>query len=922
MFSYEEAARVTSLSPTFVSSTGGTRITLKGSGFPRRGDARCRFVEGTPAEEESSSQDPLGATSYAYVISEGELACNVPSSGLGPGEPGFAHVFLASTGDDFRPTNLFVNFVPDMEVSSVVPRRVTEQGEHIVLVEGSNFPDLPGLACRFGGGSENSTVPALWLRSTAVRCVPPPLPPGDVSVQVTFNGVDFVEASQLLTVDTKLTIAAIAPLSGPIVGGTEVTVTGTGFGVDGVPDGNITASGYGFACMFGESQVATVATVVSPGSVVCRTPPGFVNTGVNASGLVAVSVVRRLDGGRTGEVAVAPTPLVFLYLREAVLTSVTPNSGPMVGGTRVTLSGVREEISFMRAAGVEPDLLCRFGAATDAAIVLPRDQGDDVFCISPPLVGAVDFSSNEVSVTMSFNGGADFMVSEAVFVYFETPEIFSAHPSTVSVTGGTAVTLRGRNFPDTEDGFKCMVGPDAQALKGVRVSSTALECVAPPHATGFALISASFNGADVSSSTALLEYREDLRVTTIVPAYAAVTSEAEVTLRGTGFVDSSLLCLRWRRHSSAEATDGGPGNKREKWHTIFLDYINSTAATFTAPYVAAEDNGDEGGSVELRLEVSNNGLDFNPVEESVRFAIAGRPRVHSAFPRYGSGAGATMVTVVGTGFVPAATLCRFGSRERNGTNGDRIVDKPLIVVQAEVWNFTHLVCVTPASDSHLVGDFFIEVVTGAATIEDALATARTENVFERLVDPLATAGFTFIPAAGVIAVEPTILPESGNVFVTIEGYNFTRTGLEACRLGGEVVVGAALWNSSAMRCQAPPLPPGSYSLELTLNGGAEWFTVPAGVHYEPDRCLYSLTPSAGPLSGGSLVTITGVGFVGSSLDENEAGFLYCSFGDLEVSSGGRTRGTASNCDEIKSYSATSRGLARVATARRKFREPR
>ncbi|CAM9659624.1 unnamed protein product, partial [Ectocarpus sp. 13 AM-2016] len=735
-----------------------------------------------------------------------------------------------------------------MEVSSVVPRRVTEQEEHIILVEGSNFPDLPDLACRFGGGGENSSVPALWLRSTAVRCVAPPLPPGDVSVHVTFNGVDFVQASQLLTVDTKLTVAGIAPLSGPIAGGTEVIITGTGFGVDGVLGGNITASVYGFACMFGESQVAAVATVMSPGSVVCRTPPGFVNTGVNSGGLMAV----------------AQTPLVFLYLREAVLTSVTPYSGPMVGGTRVTLSGVQEEVSFMRAAGIEPDLRCSFGAATDAAIVLPRGQGDDVFCISPPLVGGVEISSMDVSVTVSFNGGADFMVSEAVFVYFESPEIFSAYPSTLSVTGGTTVTLRGRNFPDTKGGFKCIVGPDAQAIEGLRVSSTVLECVAPPHARGFALISASFNGADVSTSTALLEYREDLRVTSIVPAYAAITSEAEVTLRGTGFVDSSLLCLRWRRHSSAEVTAGGPGTKREKWHTIFLGYINSTAVTFTAPYVAAEDSGDEGSS------------------DSVRFAIAGRPRVHSAFPRYGSGAGATMVTIVGTEFVPAATLCRFGSRERNNTHGDRIVDKPLIVVQAEVLNSTHLVCVTPVSDSHLVGKFFIEVVTGAATNDDALATAVTNNVYDRLVDPLATAGFTFIPAAGVIAVEPTVLPESGNVVITIEGYNFTRTGLEACRFGGEVVVGAALWNSSAVRCQAPPLPPGSYSLELTMNGGAEWLTVPADIGYEPDRFLYSLSPSAGPLSGGSLVTMAGVGFVDSSSEENEPGSLHCSFGHLEV----------------------------------------
>lgn len=877
VFFFEDDAQVASLSPVFVPSTGGTRITLKGSGFPRRGDLRCRFGEDIPTDEQGSPNLPLPLTSYAYGLSAGELACNVPSPGLGPGESGSAQVFVSTSGNGFRATNMFVNFVPEMEISLIVPRRVDEHREHNIFLEGTNFPDLPGLACRFGGGgSASSITSALWLRSTAVRCVAPPLMPGDVLVEVTFNGVDFVVAPQMLTVGTKLTVTDMAPLAGPISGGTKVTIKGTGFDVDGMISGNSSAADSVLFCLFGELQTSAGAIVVSPGTISCRTPPGFANTGVNASRLVPVNVVRRGDGGSIEVASVATTPLEFLYLREVVLTGVTPGSGPTAGGTRVRLPGLREEVSFVRAAGVEPDVRCRFGSSTNAVVATIREHGGDFFCVAPPSLGAGN-QTTSVSVTASLNGGADFLMSEAEFDYFETPEVDSVDPSAVSVKGGQTVVLEGRSFPDTTHGIKCVVGPDAHELEGVRVSSTVLECVAPPHSPGFALVSATFNGVDMATSTALLEYREDLSISSISPMYAAVTSGTKVTLRGTSFVNSSLLSFRWRRHSSGDASSNAT------WYMSPLEFVNDTAVTFTAPYVAMDDGGNEGDSIELRLEISNNGLEFTASEDSLRFKIAGKPRVQDAFPRFGHGAGTTVVTIVGTGFVPAATSCRFGLRERNSITGAHIIDEPLELVPADVRNSTHLRCAVPAEADKYIGEYFIEVVTGAATVDDTMVTSRVGHEY---VDPLATAGFTFIAAAGVTAVEPNVLPESNTADVIIEGYNLTHTGLEACRFAGETVVGATWWNASAIRCQAPPFQPGSVSLDLTLNGGAEWLTVPSGLLYEPDRFVYSLSPSGGPLSGGSLVTVTGVGFAASSSGKDAAsGTFYCSFGHLEVSWG-------------------------------------
>ena len=851
IFVYEGSVQVVSLSPGFVMSTGGTRITLKGSGFPRRGDIRCRFGEAT----DSSSNPP--PTSYAYALSPGELACNVPSTGIGVAELGSAQLFLATTGDDFQPTEMFVNYVPMVVIDSFSPVRVDEQGYHSILIRGSYFPDLPDLACRFAGGV-NSTTPALWLKPTAVRCLTPSLTPGNASIEVTFNGEDFMAAPQTLVVDAKLTVSGVFPLSGPISGGTKITVTGTGFGVN---YGHEKIENYSdMFCLFGESPAT--ATILSPTSLSCRAPPGFDSVDANAHGSVLLTIARRGDDSPTILTPSDSAPFNYLYLRDTVLTSIYPGSGSSAGGTRVALSDIQGEVFLVRAAGLEPDIRCRFGPSADAVTIVSEDSSvqDYLFCVSPPLLGT---APTNVTVEVSLNGGNDFLASEAVFAYYDDPKIDSVSPSAISAKGGAIVVLEGENFPAT-NGFNCTFGPEPTSGVGKWVSSTMLECVSPPHPPGFASISTTFNGVDISTSTALLEYYEDLCVTSILPAYEVIASGAEVTLIGTGLVNSSLMCLRWRSNSDE-------GTNTSAWYINSLDFVNDTAATFVAPNVGMDEEGDP---VVLSLEVSNNGLDFVPVEASLSFAISGSPRVYNAFPRYGTVAGGTSVQIVGTGFVPLATSCRFGVRRLNDEIDAR-GEEPPVLASANVHNSTYLTCVTPQAPP---GEYFMEVVSGVAM--DAFSTATSGSNYEA-PNIRATMHFTYIPVPEVVTVEPTILLESGGADITITAVNMSRTGLETCRFGGDVQVKAVWWSAQGVRCQAPPSPPGLTTVELTLNG-VEWLTLPFSIRYEPNRFAHSLTPSMGPMSGGSIVAVSGIGFADSKGEETR-GEYSCSFGDIEVS---------------------------------------
>lgn len=113
----------------------------------------------------------------------------------------------------------------------------------------------------------------------------------------------------------SVTIAAIAPVSGPAAGGTAVTITGSGF-----------ESGAGVAFA---GTAATAIVVVSGTTITCATPAG-------AAGPAAFTVTNPSGGSAT-------EPNGFTYLSgpapAPALTGIAPASGPVQGGVSVTLTG-------------------------------------------------------------------------------------------------------------------------------------------------------------------------------------------------------------------------------------------------------------------------------------------------------------------------------------------------------------------------------------------------------------------------------------------------------------------------------------------------------------------------------------------------------------------------------------------------------
>ena len=108
------------------------------------------------------------------------------------------------------------------------------------------------------------------------------------------------------------TVSSVTPSTGPLSGGNTITITGTNFdgtaqvSIGGVPSTNFTVNS-------STSMTATVpaGTAVGPVSVIVTTAAGS-----------------------------NPNNLLYTYVSAPVFTSISPASGPIAGGTKVTITGV------------------------------------------------------------------------------------------------------------------------------------------------------------------------------------------------------------------------------------------------------------------------------------------------------------------------------------------------------------------------------------------------------------------------------------------------------------------------------------------------------------------------------------------------------------------------------------------------------
>jgi hypothetical protein len=281
-------------------------------------------------------------------------------------------------------------------------------------------------------------------------------------------------------------ISSVSPTSGPVAGGTTVTILGTDLS-------GATSVSFG----------GTSATIVSNSStqIVVTAPPGSAAT-------VEITVLYGVLG--------TYTPSTYTYIPVPTVTGVSPSTGLVAGGTSVTITGT----GFTTATSVN------FGSTVISSPNFTVNSDTSITVTSPAgSVGTVHLAVTNPTAT-SATSTADR------FTYVVAPTVTSISPATGPTSGGTVVTLTGSAFT----GATAVTFGSIAATSFTVVNDTTITATSPPGANttnGYADITVtSANGTSATSANDRFTYSLSEPVGT-----ASVTQTATVTITTAGILN-------------------------------------------------------------------------------------------------------------------------------------------------------------------------------------------------------------------------------------------------------------------------------------------------------------------------------------------------------------------------------------------------
>ncbi len=236
-----------------------------------------------------------------------------------------------------------------LAISSVEPNTGPTAGGTTVTIVGAGFWHSTSVS--FGGVASPAVT---FVSSTELQATTPARAGGTVAVTVTGWHNQSATLAGAFTysaaTSTALTVSAISPSQGPTDGGTTVSIAGTGFQT-------------GATVAFGGVQ-STAVSMASSTQINAVSPPG-------SSGTVAVTVTESSSQS-------ASLPSAFTYTSGPSVSSVSPQTGPVTGGTTVTIMGSGFQSGASVAFGGLAATSVMFVSSSEIQAVTPVSQAGTV----------------------------------------------------------------------------------------------------------------------------------------------------------------------------------------------------------------------------------------------------------------------------------------------------------------------------------------------------------------------------------------------------------------------------------------------------------------------------------------------------------------------------------------------------------------
>jgi hypothetical protein len=452
-FTYVPVPTLTTAVPNVGSVTGGTTVVLTGTDLT--GATGVSFG-GTPATS-FTVDSPTQITAVAPPGTAGTV--QITATTAGGTSNGVAYTYIA---------------VPTL--TTVAPNVGAVAGGNTVVLTGTGLTGAT--AVDFGATPASSFTVDSATQITAVA------PAGTAgTVQVTVTTVGGTSNGVAYTYVAVPALTAIAPGSGPIAGGTTVVLTGTALA-------GATAVNFG-------ATPAAAFTVDSPTQITAVTPAG-------TAGTVLVTVT---TAGGTGD------GVSFTYVAAPTLTGIVPGSGPVTGGTVVTLTGTNLAGTTAVAFGATPATFA-VDSATQITAIVPAG------------------TAGTVQVTATTAGGVSNGVA---YAYVVVPTLIAAVPNVGPVAGGTNVVLTGTGLT----GATAVHFGSTPATSFTVDSDLQITAVAPAESAGTVLVTVTTPGGTVDGVS--FTYVAVPTLIAAVPNTGSAAGGTVVVLAGTNLTGTTAV---------------------------------------------------------------------------------------------------------------------------------------------------------------------------------------------------------------------------------------------------------------------------------------------------------------------------------------------------------------------------------------------
>jgi hypothetical protein len=810
-------------------------------------------------------------------------------------------VRLALNGVNFINTQRYFRFLGDTIILRMEPRVGATSGNTPVIFTATNMNATTRFTCKFG----DQVVIGSFLQDTRkLLCKSPPsFVNVSVPVTIALDGQTYtstpdclLDSHQCFVYKSPLTMTRVYPTLGPVAGGTPIFVVGSGFYfVDGVQG----------LCKFSStSQSYTrVMSFVDSNNFKCSSPP---------------TEVKLYDFSIAGNgVDFQPSSVRFQSYKQPVLVAgsgdaVSPVASPVIGGTYVTITGSG---FFNSAEGIRVRWIDeRTDEGTGSTYVFSTfesESGKAKFTSDTEVVvktSRYPYDPARTRLSLSLNNGYDYSQNAPeIFVFYETPNLFEVQPPLGPRLGETAVAILGSGFHNFRDVAKCRFGEIAVPAifdDSIVAGAAVFRCKSPPRSVSeWVHVQIALDGQIFTDDDVKFQYYGEFDVYSINPAGGPKAGGTVVTVTGVGMIiESGKYLTCFFGEGKSECADNSNYMSNKCYRTATALFVTTTRITCISPLMPT------GGTVTQIYPVR---VGFNaqfsqacpnvqagyqcPIKAGVSFVYYDDVLITGISPNSGKVQGGTEVTLYGSGFrldlalqtrciftrctdtdiymsgenygkfrSPTQTQCSGATKISSFSTGD------VGVISASV-----IRCLSPMASTTVNHFTLVDIsLNRGATIQ---------NLYGPLCQNDCPVMYFYYSLPTISYNEPSLGPVMGGTVITVNGFGFIGTQNTAMRCRFGTVESTAqttgfknavqYLTGSTISCVAPPQPVGVVRISVSLNGLESDFTrLELGslyIYHDPPKLTGRPTPSVGPTTGGTSITISGTGFL--------TGQLQCKF---------------------------------------------